>query len=112
MFTPFHQATYKRFIETVQSQNWEHSVILKNKVTGKLIKDGNSDIAEEFVKNKNEKEKRESLTWMPNKPISKMQCPLKETLACADKVRKYSSILLTELLQPKQRQGHVSTFIT
>ena len=112
MFTPFQQSAYKKFIETVQSQNWEYSVILKHRVTGKIVKDGSSDLAEELVKAKKEKERRESLTWLPNNPISKMQSPLKQTLACADKVRKYSSTILTELLQPKQRQGHVSTFIT
>ena len=55
MFTPFHQATYKKFVETVSSQNWEYNVILKNKVTGKLIKDGNTELAEELVKTNSEK---------------------------------------------------------
>ena len=106
MSTPFHQDAYKNFVKSVKPQKWDFHLVLKSSETGKVVHSGNSKLSEELVNQKHAKAERDSREWIPTKPISKMPTKMSETLSSTESVRKYSSLLLSELLAPKQRQGH------
>ena len=65
-------------------------------------------MAEKYISEKSEKERRDSGDWVPNKPISKMPVQLSRLMADTDLVIKYASKVIAELLGPKQGQGTIS----
>ena len=106
MSTPFHQDSYKNFVKSAKSQKWDFHFVLKNSETGKVVHSWIPILSEELVNHKNAKAERGSREWIPTKPKSKMPAKISETLSSTESVRKYSSLLPSELLTPKQRQGH------
>ena len=107
MFRPFANAGYKKFVEATKASKYEYHVVVRDPLTGRILSQGDHQMAFEHLTKARAAERRTSGDWVPDQELVKLPKPLVEMVGETAALRRYTSQLITSLLGPKQRLGQV-----